>query len=57
LSHPPENHYGLIGIRERVERIGGKFGLHSELGAGTELSIEVPRKTDASSDRVSEMTL
>jgi signal transduction histidine kinase len=53
----PENHYGLIGIRERVERIGGKFKLNSEIGAGTELSIEVPRSTDVSSKRVSEITL
>jgi signal transduction histidine kinase len=56
LSRLPENHYGLIGIKERVERIGGKFNLRSEIGAGTELSVEVPRQT-ASSDRVAEITL
>jgi len=57
LGHLPENHYGLIGIRERVERIGGKFKLNSEIGAGTELSIDVPRSTDVSPKRVSEIIL
>jgi signal transduction histidine kinase len=57
MLHHPDNHYGLIGIRERVERIGGKFRLNSEIGAGTELSIEVPRGTDATAKRVTEITL
>jgi len=56
LSRLPENHYGLIGIKERVERIGGKFTLRSKVGAGTDLSIEVPRQT-VSSNRVPEITL
>jgi len=43
LSTSPNGHYGLIGIRERVERFGGKFTLASRVGAGTELIIEVPR--------------
>jgi len=37
-------HYGLIGMRERVERMGGEFILTSRIGAGTDLVIEVPRK-------------
>ncbi len=45
LSGLPENHYGLIGMQERVERIGGKFSLSSAAGRGTDLSIEVPRRT------------
>jgi ligand-binding sensor domain-containing protein/signal transduction histidine kinase len=44
LSHLAQNHYGLIGMRERVERIEGRFGLHSRVGAGTEITVEVPRK-------------
>jgi ligand-binding sensor domain-containing protein/signal transduction histidine kinase len=36
-------HYGLLGMRERVERIGGKFILNSRIDAGTDLIIEVPR--------------
>jgi hypothetical protein len=31
--------------------------LRSKIGAGTDLSIEVPRKDEGSSDRVSEITL
>jgi signal transduction histidine kinase len=54
-------HYGLIGMRERVERIGGKFILSSRIGAGTDLVIEVPRtsRTAAAArrDEVPERTL
>jgi ligand-binding sensor domain-containing protein/signal transduction histidine kinase len=57
LSCLPQNHYGLIGIKERVERIGGKFTLYSEIGVGTDLSVEVPRRNGISSNRVPEMTL
>ena len=35
-------HYGLTGMRERAERIGGRLTLKSKLGQGTELLIEVP---------------
>jgi signal transduction histidine kinase/sugar lactone lactonase YvrE len=35
-------HFGLIGIRERAERIGGEFRLQSEPGAGTEVEVTVP---------------
>ena len=44
LSSTTAGHYGLIGMKERVERIGGKFVLRSRPGAGTELMIQVPRK-------------
>lgn len=57
LSSLPENHYGLIGIKERVERIGGRFDLRSAEGAGTDLSIEVPRRRVASESRTAEITL
>jgi signal transduction histidine kinase len=57
VSRLPEHHYGLIGIKERVERIGGKFSLRSTVGVGTDLSIEVPRSTGASSKPVSEIAL
>ena len=49
VSTSPSGHYGLIGIRERVERIGGRFTLDSRVGAGTRLIIEVPRAVEASS--------
>ncbi len=35
-------HYGLIGMHERAERIGGCLKLTSAPGEGTELSITVP---------------
>jgi len=35
-------HYGLTGMRERAERIGGRLTLKSRLGQGTELLVEVP---------------
>jgi signal transduction histidine kinase len=35
-------HYGLIGMRERAERIGGRLTLNSRPGEGTEKLIEVP---------------
>jgi two-component sensor histidine kinase len=35
-------HYGLTGMRERAERIGGRLTLKSQRGQGTELLVEVP---------------
>ncbi len=32
-------HYGLLGIRERVELIGGQLRLHSAPGAGTSITV------------------
>ncbi|MEM7132971.1 MAG: sensor histidine kinase [Chloroflexota bacterium] len=39
----PNGHYGLAGIRERLELIQGMMHLASEPGQGTELSICVPK--------------
>lgn len=35
-------HYGLIGIRERAKRIGGRLEIASVVGKGTQVSVEVP---------------
>lgn len=35
-------HYGLTGMRERAERIGGRLTLKSAPGEGTELLVEAP---------------
>jgi signal transduction histidine kinase/ligand-binding sensor domain-containing protein len=35
--------FGLIGITERAQLLGGKSSIHSEPGAGTAISIEIPR--------------
>jgi signal transduction histidine kinase len=58
---PPSSsagHYGLLGMRERVERIGGKFILNSRIDAGTHLIIEVPRTVAAArKNEMPEVTL
>lgn len=35
-------HFGLIGMRERTERLGGIFDLRSEPGKGTQLYVRLP---------------
>ncbi len=35
-------HFGLLGMRERAERLGGELHLHSEPGRGTEVAVTVP---------------
>src|SRR6202453_2734281 len=61
IASSSTGHYGLIGMRERVERIGGKFILNSLIGSGTDLLIEVPRNLTAvrndNNDDVRERTL
>jgi ligand-binding sensor domain-containing protein/signal transduction histidine kinase len=45
LSAGPESgHYGLIGMRERVERMKGEFVLMSKSGGGTQLHLRIPCK-------------
>ncbi len=41
-------HYGLIGMRERAERIGGELTLSSEPGKGTELIVGLAFATENS---------
>ncbi len=35
-------HFGLTGMRERIERLGGQFQVRSEKGKGTEVSANIP---------------
>jgi signal transduction histidine kinase len=44
-------HFGLIGMRERTERLGGHFAVRSAPGKGTELSVEVPTRSPAREER------
>lgn len=37
---------GLVGVRERVSRLGGTFRLDTHLGKGTRLTIELPIASD-----------
>jgi signal transduction histidine kinase len=46
LPHP-DGHFGLIGMRERTERLGGRFAVRSAPGKGTELCVDVPVRAPA----------
>jgi signal transduction histidine kinase len=35
-------HFGLLGMRERAERLGGQLQLHSTPGQGTDIEVRVP---------------
>ena len=42
-GHKP-GHFGLVGMRERAERIGGHFTLESRPGQGSAMTLKVPGK-------------
>lgn len=42
LESGREGHWGLAGIRERAERIGGRLRVWSRAGAGTEVELSLP---------------
>jgi ligand-binding sensor domain-containing protein/signal transduction histidine kinase len=42
-SSPDEQHYGIVGMQERIKRVGGEFKLHSNVGRGSCLTVRVPR--------------
>jgi NarL family two-component system sensor histidine kinase YdfH len=46
---PSAGHFGILGMQERAERIGGTFRLESRPGAGTlvEVSAPVPHSAQA----------
>jgi signal transduction histidine kinase len=35
-------HFGLLGMRERAESLGGKLVLRSAPGHGTEVQVQIP---------------
>lgn len=41
-SNGGSGHFGLIGMRERAEQIGGSLSIHSANGSGTEIVVDVP---------------
>jgi signal transduction histidine kinase/ligand-binding sensor domain-containing protein len=47
-------HFGLVGMRERVEHLGGHFEVHSSVGHGTQLCAELPTATTRSMVSVKE---
>ncbi len=42
VSHAERRHFGLMGIEERVEILGGKVAIDSAPGQGTRIRLEVP---------------
>jgi signal transduction histidine kinase/ligand-binding sensor domain-containing protein len=42
LDRQPAGHFGLSGMRERAELIGGHLEVWSEVGAGTEVDLTIP---------------
>jgi len=39
---PEEGHFGLLGISERTERLGGRVQINSGPGAGALIRVEIP---------------
>jgi signal transduction histidine kinase len=46
-------HFGLQGVRERVDKLGGLLAIDSTPGAGTRLAVMVPARADGVSSRAS----
>jgi len=42
LDSGKEGHFGLKGMRERAERIGGSLDVYSRVGRGTEVRLSIP---------------
>ena len=42
-----DGHFGIVGMRERIEQLGGSFSLESEPGAGTTVLARVPLRERA----------
>ena len=42
LNAGPHDHFGLFGIRERAELLGGRLDIQSAPGRGTRVTISVP---------------
>ncbi len=38
-----DGHYGLLGMKERIEVIGGRLKIHSKPNAGTTLFVQLPK--------------
>lgn len=45
-----ENHLGLLGMRERVETLGGEFRIESAPGQGTRVAISLPMRPAGETD-------
>lgn len=43
----PNGHFGIIGMRERVQQMGGNFRVSSKPGEGTQIQVDVATGTEA----------
>ncbi|MCI0477162.1 MAG: sensor histidine kinase, partial [Anaerolineales bacterium] len=41
-AQPQRRAWGLLGVQERIQLVGGTFNVESELGRGTRLMVEIP---------------
>jgi signal transduction histidine kinase len=46
-----DGHFGILGMRERAQRLGGKFALESHPGSGTQIEVSVPLTTRSNNHR------
>ena len=44
LASTPAGHYGLVGMQERADRLGGTLAIRSQPGKGTEVLVVVPAR-------------
>jgi two-component system, NarL family, sensor histidine kinase DegS len=47
-EHTPPGHYGLVGMRERAQLVGGHLEIHGRPGKGTRVVLRVPLDDQAS---------
>ncbi len=45
-SASQNNHFGIVGMRERVDLVNGKIQFESERGAGTKITIDIPTTSE-----------
>ncbi len=50
VQDSPGGHFGLLGIRERVDKMGGLLDLSGDPGAGTRLRVTIPGRWREASD-------
>jgi nitrate/nitrite-specific signal transduction histidine kinase len=41
VAGPDEGHFGVLGMAERIKRLGGRFDLISAPGKGTSVKVEI----------------
>ncbi len=47
VAQTPSQHFGLLGMRERIHLVGGSFRIESAPGQGTRIEIQVPYDSHA----------